>query len=226
VGAGGHVTVAPTFTVWLDDVYPGADAVMLALPTFAPLTTGWLAGAIWPAAMDTVAGEKPTVVGSELERVTVTPPAGAASGRVIGNGVDAPSPAVTPEGRPIGPAETTVTFAVVSAMNGVALAWMTAVPTATPVTGTLTVVAFAAKLTVAGTVRIVVSLELRWMVVAVGAAADSVSVRFLVFNPVMLAVAGVNVAVAFTWTPATPAEYPGAPAVILTVPMLTPVMMG
>jgi hypothetical protein len=140
-----------------------------------------------------------------LVSVTVTPPVGAATGSVTGNAAEELSPTITPDGSPMGPAVTTVTFAVVSEMKGDRLAWITAEPKLTAVTSTLAVVAPAAKVTVAGTVATAVLAELRLTVSPpAGAAADNVSVIFFVLNPVMVAVAGVNVTVAFTWAPPVP----------------------
>ena len=95
---------------------------MFAEPRFTPFTTGWVAGVFCPAAMLTVTGVTVTFVVSELAKVTVTPPVGAASGNVTANGVLPPSGAVTPAGNVIEPAVTTVTFAVASGMFGVELA--------------------------------------------------------------------------------------------------------
>ncbi len=82
---------------------------------------------------------------------------------------------------------------------------MVADPTATPVTGTVTLVAPAGKLMVDGTVAVPVLSELRLMVKpAAGAAPDSVSVRFCVDGPVMVMVEGVKLTVAFTWTVCEP----------------------
>jgi hypothetical protein len=92
-----------------------------------------------------------------------------------------------------------VTPAVVSAMFGNRLAWMFAVPIDTPVTGTVTLVAPAAKLTVDGTVAAPVLSELRLMVNPLdGAAPDKVSVRFWVVGPVMVTLDGEKPTVAFT----------------------------
>src|SRR5215471_7988599 len=149
--------------------------------------------------METVPGLTKSVLGSVLLKVTVTPPGGAATGRVSGNAVRVPSTAVTPEGSPIGPALTTETFAVVSGMNGGWLAWITDEPRLTPVTCTFAVVAFAANVTLAGTVATAVLLELRPTVrPPAGAAADSVRVKVLTFSPVMVAVGGLNVTPALT----------------------------
>ena len=68
----------------------------------------------------------------------------------------------------------------------VALALMVAMPLPTPVTGTLTMVAPAAKVTEAGTVATLVLVELVLMVgPPLGAAGDTTSVRFCVPVPVM-----------------------------------------
>ena len=75
------------------------------------------------------------------------------------------------------------------------------VPNATPVTGTLTVVAPAMKVTVVGTVAVAGVPELRLiMIPPAGAAADKVSVRFCVLNPEMVRGLGVKLTVAFTCT--------------------------
>ena len=72
-----------------------------------------------------------------------------------------------------------VTLAMVSGIFGRALAWMVVDPDATPVTGTDTLVAFAAKFTVAGTVAADVFVELRLIVKPpAGAGAERFSVRF------------------------------------------------
>jgi hypothetical protein len=112
---------------------------------------------------------------------------------------------LTGAGRPIGPPVTTVTFAVASGINVVALAWITVEPKVKAVTGTFTVVAPAAKVTVAGVVATTVLLELVFTVRPVGgAAAERVSVRFWVLSPVMVTVDGVKLTVAFTWTEVVP----------------------
>lgn len=139
------------------------------------------------------------MVGSELVSVTVTPPAGAATGSVTAKVADWPSPAVTPDGRPIGPPASTETFAVASGIKDVALAWITVEPKVKAVTGTFTVVAPAAKVTVDGVVATTVLLELMFTVrPAAGAAAERVSVRFWVLSPVIVTVCGVKLTVAFT----------------------------
>lgn len=106
-------------------------------------------------------------------------------------------------GTPTAPLLCTVTLAVVSAIFGSALAWITVDPNATPVTGTLTVVAPEPKDTVAGTVAVAGVLELTLMVMPpAGAAADRVSVRFCVVNPAMIRLGGVKLTVAVTCTEA------------------------
>src|SRR5438477_459569 len=83
------VTVSPAAGAgWLVDPNPGAVAVMLAEPRLAPVTCGCVVGCVCPAAMLTVLGEMLTLPESLLERVTVTPPCGAAADSVSANGAD------------------------------------------------------------------------------------------------------------------------------------------
>jgi hypothetical protein len=142
--------------------------------------------------------EMATFVGSLLTTVTVTG-AAAGEGSVIANVTDWPSETEVFAGVPMAPALATVTLAVASTIFGRALAWITVEPKATPVTGTLTVVAPTLKLTVAGTVAVAGVLELRLIVTPpAGAALESVSVKFCVTKPAMVAVLGVKLTVAFT----------------------------
>jgi hypothetical protein len=195
----GHPTVAAIVTVWLEFVYPGADALIVVEPTLTPFTLGCVAGVVCPAAIVTVAGVTVALLGSALLKVTVTPPAGAATGSVTVKVAGPARGAVTPEGNPIGPAVTTVIDAVASGMKVVALAWIVADPSATAVTVTVAVVAPLANVTVAGTVATAELLELVLTISpAAGAGADSVRVRDFVLRPVMVAVAGVKVTDAFT----------------------------
>jgi hypothetical protein len=153
-------TLPVTVTGWLAGRNPKAEALRLATPTFTPVTCGCVAGVVCPAAMVTLAGDTVTFAGSLLANVTVTPLEEAGEGSVTGNATERPRPTVTLDGRLMGAELTTVTPAVLSGAPA-ALAWMVTAPGATPVTGTLTLVANAAKLTLAGTVATVVSLELR-----------------------------------------------------------------
>ena len=59
---GEKLMLAPTFTGWLDDPNPGADAVIVALPKLTPVTCGCVAGVVDPWAMKTLAGDIETVV--------------------------------------------------------------------------------------------------------------------------------------------------------------------
>lgn len=132
-----------------------------------------------PAAMKTLAGVMVTLVVSLLPSIMVTPPATAGLLMVTGKVADCPRPTVAFVGITMEPAGPTVTLAVVSAMFGSALAWIVAVPTETPVTGTLTVVALAGKVTVAGMVATPLFDELRLMSwPPAGAGVESVRVMF------------------------------------------------
>ena len=92
-------------------------------------------GATCPSAMKTLAVDIVTLEVSLLPSATVTPPVGAAVPKVTGNGTDWFGASVTLDGRPMVPVLSTVTFAVVSGMYGVAPAWITAVPGPIAVTG-------------------------------------------------------------------------------------------
>src|SRR4029077_20072479 len=93
--------------------------------------------------------------------------------------------------------------------------------------GTLTVVAPGAKVTVEGTVAVAGVLELRLMAMPpAGAAVDRVNVRFCALNPLMVSVPGVKFTVAFTCTDTELAVKPGAVALMVAVPSLTPVICG
>src|ERR1700693_4170729 len=134
---------------------------MFADPRFTPVTCACTAGTVWPAEIATVPGETVTLLISLLTSATFTPPGGAGVPNVTGNGADWLGPTVIFEGRLIAPGAVTVTLAVVSGTLGSALAWMVVEPPLTPVTGTVTLLAPAAKFTVGGTVATLGLSELR-----------------------------------------------------------------
>ena len=103
------------------------------------------------------------------------------------------------------------------------LAVMIAEPGATPVIGTVALVAFVANATDAGTVATVVSLETRLIVRPAGGGTDRFSLRSCVAVPVMFVAAGTKAIVAPTFTNSLPDEYPVAVARTLVEPKLTPV---
>ena len=178
---------------------------MLADPRLMPVIVGCWVGAVAPCAMETLDAEIVTFDGSVLASAMVTA-AGAAADKVTGNAMVWLNPTLGLDGTLIGPKISTVTLAVTSAMFGRLLAWITAEPAATPVTGTLVVVAPGPKATVSGTVATPVLLELKLIVKPpAGAAAERVSVRFCVIAPVMVRLGCVKAMVAPTCT----AELPG-----------------
>lgn len=79
---GAKLTLAVVCTVWVPEVNPDADAVMLAEPMLTAVTVGCVVGVVAPAAIDTLAADTVTFVVSLLVKATVTPPAGAGTGRV------------------------------------------------------------------------------------------------------------------------------------------------
>jgi hypothetical protein len=155
---------------------------MVADPIATAVTCGCVAGVVLPAAINTLAGIV-TLVVSLLARLTVTPPAGAACDRLTANVGDRPSPRVVVAGTLIDGGGMTVTLAVALGMPVTLAVIVTGPPTATPVTVTGTLVAPAAKLTVAGTVALLVSLELRLTVKPLAGACPPA--RFSVRVPVL-----------------------------------------
>ena len=127
---------------------------------------------------------------SLLDRLTVTPPGGAGEERLTANMVDCPRDATIPGARTTAPAACTVIAAVALAMFGAAaLAVMVALPCAMGITGTLTVVAEAANVTVAGTVAASVLLDVRFTVKPpAGAGPDRFNARFCGEDPEMVSV--------------------------------------
>jgi hypothetical protein len=129
--------------------------------------------------MNTLAGATVTFVVSLLTSATVTPPVGAGDDSVTAKGAEAPGANTVPWGRVMVPDETTVTEAVAFVILGEpAEAVTVAVPPETPVTGTVAVVEPEAIVTVVGTLTIPAGEALIFTVMAEGAGADSVSVRF------------------------------------------------
>src|SRR5581483_10331382 len=98
-----------TDTLPLFPLKPGADALIVAVPKFTPVTCGCVAGVFCPAAIETVTGDTLAVVGLLLESDTVMPPGGAGVARVTANGALCPRPRLTPVGTVIAPKSDTVT---------------------------------------------------------------------------------------------------------------------
>lgn len=84
---------------------------MVADPTATPVIVGWVAGLVDPAGIVTVAGEIVRVVVSELLKLTVTPPVGAAVDKLIGNVTVCRFPTEAEAGTFTVPALTTFTVA-------------------------------------------------------------------------------------------------------------------
>jgi hypothetical protein len=126
------------------------------------------------------------------------------------------------------PAGVTVTSAVAFGMP-VALAVIVADPAATPVTGTVTLLAFAPKFTNAGTMTVPGLLELRLTVNPLAKAGDDrFSVRFCVVSPMIVKLAGEKLIVTLgippevTCTGPLAGVKPVADAVMMADPMLPP----
>jgi hypothetical protein len=100
-------------------------------------------------------------------------------------------------------------------------------PTLTPVTGMIAVVAFAAIVTVAGTLTIPPGLALMFTArPPAGAGPESVTVRFLVSVPLIVSGAGERLKDAVVCTLDDAEPYPGAEALIFEAPTVTPVTCG
>ena len=152
-----------TDTGWLADPMPEADAVMVATPKLTPVTLGVVAVVVMPCEKKIFAGDIVTFEVSLLVRFTKAPPDGAGAARVTGKFAVSPGASVTLAGKIIGAAPVTVTLAAAE-VKPAALAVIVAEPGATPVTGTLAVVALWLTVTLAGTVATPGLLELRFTV--------------------------------------------------------------
>src|SRR5438128_2043414 len=159
---------------------------MIADPKSTPVNCGSANGICEPPPMKTP-GVMTTLEGSLLVKVTVTG-ACAGEGRITDTPMDLPCPTVSPASSVIVPALITLTATVVSGTFGRALAWMVVLPTATAVTGTLTLSAFGKNVTLAGTVATVASSEVRLIARPVAGAGDeSFNVKFCVSKPEIVA---------------------------------------
>jgi hypothetical protein len=86
--AGEKLSEPATCTAWLADVYPDAEALIVADPKLTPVTWGCVAGATDPPAISTFSGATATLEVSLLLNTTVTPPDGAGVVNVTGNVAD------------------------------------------------------------------------------------------------------------------------------------------
>ena len=119
------------------------------------------------------------MVVSLLFSAIVTPPAGAACDRLTANTADCPSPMLVLAGTLIVTIPVFTFTVAVTLTRPTALAVIVTEPEATPVTVTGTLVAPGPKLTLAGTVALLVSLEVRLTVKPLaGAAGARFSMRF------------------------------------------------
>jgi hypothetical protein len=114
---------------------------MVADPTLPPVTCGCAAGVVAPPEITTLAGETLTIVGSLLESVTVTPPAGAAAPNDTAKGAEPFGGSAMLDGRLIEFWATTVTPVTAGVRLGFdELAWIIVDPALTPVAAKLTLV--------------------------------------------------------------------------------------
>ena len=167
----------------------------MAVPILTPVIVGCVVGVVAPWAIVTV-GVTVTMLVSLLLRFTVRAES-AGEEREIVSVPPEPMESVALEGTTTFPVVPTFTVAVASGMNGLALAWMIAVPIDTEVTGTLTLVADAAKVAVLGTVATLGLAELKFTINPVdGAGAERFRRIFWVPIPLIFSVCGENETVA------------------------------
>src|SRR5664279_4995848 len=125
---------------------------------------------------------------SLLDSDTVTPPGRAGFARNTDSPTDSPGDTISPAASEMSEAAVTFTVAVAFGTLGApAAAVIVAEPAPAPFTGTLTLVALAAKPTEAGTVAAATLLEVRETVrPAAGAGDDRVKVRLFVPGPLIV----------------------------------------
>jgi hypothetical protein len=198
---GEKLIVAVTCTGALPEVYPVAVAVTFAVPRLRPVTWGCVPGVVCPARMVTVPGETVTLEVSLLVSVIVTFEA-ACEGKVTARAADPPNPSVVLDGSVIAPALCTVTLAVAFGTFGtLVLAVMVVEPGATPVTATVVVFVFAAKVTEDGTVANAGLPEARLTIrPPAGAGAERFSARFCEEPALIVRLCGEKLMVAATCT--------------------------
>jgi hypothetical protein len=148
-----------TWMFWVTDVYPGAKAVIDADPGLTPVIFGSGEGLIEPTPIKTLGGTV-KIEGSLLVRPTSMNSA-AGAGKTTVNASDCPCPTASLENNFSTPADATTMLMVVSGTFGGALAWIVVVPTAKAVARTLKLSPPSGKTTVAGTVTMLVSSEVK-----------------------------------------------------------------
>jgi hypothetical protein len=173
--------VAPvTCTCVLATGYPGADAVIVAVPAVNPVTAvERRAGVVIPSGMKTACGEMSATDELVLARVMFTPPEGAIPPNATGKFAEDPAVMDVLPGKMIPTDEGCVTVTPAVALPAFdAFAVIVAVPAAIAVRATGALLAPAGMVTADGTVATLVLLELRLTVIGDAAEADRLIVRF------------------------------------------------
>lgn len=175
-------------------------------PPLMPLTVVDARALVAPWGIKMFAGHSVAIDGLLLASVMDTPPAGATVPNDTGKLTVSPAAIVRLGGRTIFPGPdpdgAALTLAVALAMFDV-LAVIVTNPVPTPVTGTDTVALPAPKLTVAGTVTTVGSLDFRLTASAAVAGTDRLSVRFCVMPSVTVRLPGQKLIVVTVPPPVT-----------------------
>ena len=178
-----------------------------------------------PAGTTTVLGETVARDVLLLTSEIVTPPGGALTDNTTCAGRDCPSPTVPTVGMLMDPKTMTVTVAFAPlTLSEAGVAPIVAVPGATPVTGTFTVVAPSGIVTLAGTVAVAVAVELRFTTrPPAGAGAETLRARFCVPPAPTVIEVGEKFRLAETVTVWVSPVSPGADAVMIAEPNVPPV---
>jgi hypothetical protein len=199
-GEGVRATVKPTVIADVAELRPLAETVMVAVPPPTPFTVTAVREVSDPAVMAMDDGVTVATVGSLVVKVRNVVPAETFT-RLTGKEAELPGPTVTVAGTLIFTGLATVTPAVAVVTFGL-LAWITVVPGATPVTGTVTEVWPAAIVAVPEPT--VAALGLVETTVKVmppkGAGPDRFRVRFWVAVPAIERVGGAKLMLPVTAT--------------------------
>jgi len=153
--------------------------VIVAAPIFPPVTSGCVAGVVWPAGMKTLDGDILTTSGSLLVRSNTVPAPVLGAPKVTGKGSDWPNVRETAD-KVIAPAEKTLTLTVDSEISGSALTRTLVVPTATPAMGITAVVPPAGIVAVDGTLATAGLSDLTERLIAEGVGQASANITFSV----------------------------------------------
>jgi hypothetical protein len=188
----------------------------MLVPFGTDVMVGSTVGCVWPPGINTVC-VMVNFVWSALVNVIVIPPAGAGTDRLMGRSTVQSYPTAWKAGKMIVGVPTTLALTAIVMESCGTDARITAVPVATPVTGTLTLVLPCGINAAACTVAVVLSVEERPRLRPPdGAGPDKTNVKAWVVPAVIVRVEGVTPILVPAWTGAFEETE------ILTVALVTP----